>query len=902
MARSTVEDSKMVPADLAEGNLIRILHVDDETDLLKVAKRSLEMEGNFLVDSVSSVEEATRKLKKKKFDVIVSDYRMPGKDGLRFLQELRQEGNNTPFIIFTGKGREEVAITALNFGADWYISKSGNPETVYPELAHSIQQAVERKRTEQKLRESEENYRNLFELAPDAIVTLDMKGFVTSCNAQTLMKTGYSRNEITGKHFSKLGFLRPKEVPRYLRLFSSISSGKLPEPFEAIWHHKDGTPFVSEFHAGLIKKDGKTVGFQVIARDITKRKKTEEILHESEERFRSIVENSHSGIAIVDDNFQVLYVNSEVERIVRRPKTEILGQDFRRFLDRESRPLAQDLYVRRQNGEEVPSQYYFKITREDGEKRDVEIKSTIMRNIQGRIQTIAQVLDVTEQKKTEDKLRREKEQFETLFNLMADPVVIVDSKGKFLAISDRVSRITGYEKEELVGKNFMRIPIVTAKSKAILVKNLAKRMMEKQIAPYEIEVVRKDGRKLPFEINAAKIEYEDRPADLVVFRNLEERKKAEKMIRENQEKFERLFKDNPEAAVYVDGGFHILDVNPKFTELFGHSLFEVKGQTLLDIIVPEDKVKEAKELDQGAKSGHVYCSDTVRKRRDGTRVPVSISAAPIKVEGQLLGYVGLYKDISELKTTEKAVQETMIKLATMNEKLRVVGRLTRHDVRNKLATVRGNVFLARKRLPRNHEASEYLKQVDSAVHQVEEIFDFAGSYEMLGIEELSYLEVEKSFQEAVQLFPHLQDVEVLSDCRGVMVLADSLLRRLFYNLIDNSLRHGENVRAIKVHFEESDEDELELIYEDDGVGIPKSKKEKIFMEGYGKGTGYGLYLITKICEVYGWEIRETGKHGKGVRFTMTIPEVNEEGRTLYKHKSPTLLKPSQPFLTSKEGS
>lgn len=142
------------------------------------------------------------------------------------------------------------------------------------------------------------------------------------------------------------------------------------------------------------------------------------------------------------------------------------------------------------------------------------------------------------------------------------------------------------------------------------------------------------------------------------------------------------------------------------------------------------------------------------------------------------------------------------------------------------------------------------------------------------------MDVEKTTKEAVQLFPDLQ-VKVVNECHGLTVFADSLLRQLFYNLIHNSLTHGEKVNRIRVRFEEAERDQMKLIYEDNGVGIPKAEKERIFNEGYGKGTGYGLYLIKKMCEVYGWTIRETGKLGKGAQFTMTIHETNESGKMAY---------------------
>jgi signal transduction histidine kinase len=114
-----------------------------------------------------------------------------------------------------------------------------------------------------------------------------------------------------------------------------------------------------------------------------------------------------------------------------------------------------------------------------------------------------------------------------------------------------------------------------------------------------------------------------------------------------------------------------------------------------------------------------------------------------------------------------------------------------------------------------------------------------------------------------------------------MVLADPQLKQLFHNLIDNSLKHGEKVSLIRVYYEEG-KDKLKMVYEDNGIGISNDVRRNLFREGYGKGTGYGLYLMAKLCKMYGWTIQETGKYGKGAQFTITIPKMNEKGKTLYK--------------------
>jgi signal transduction histidine kinase len=218
----------------------------------------------------------------------------------------------------------------------------------------------------------------------------------------------------------------------------------------------------------------------------------------------------------------------------------------------------------------------------------------------------------------------------------------------------------------------------------------------------------------------------------------------------------------------------------------------------------------------------------------------------------------------------------------MNEKLRVVGGLTRHDARNKLTTITGNAYLARKKLAGNTEVASHLDDIEKAVEQVVRIFEHAKTYEMLGSQDLTQIDVGKAINEAVSLFPDLHDVEIINECRRLTVRADSLLRQLFYNLIDNSFKYGQKLSHIKIHCVHN-ETELTLVYEDDGTGIPQTAKPMIFEEGFttGKGSGYGLYLIGKMMEVYGWTIKETGEPGKGVLFAIVIPKIGQDGKENY---------------------
>ena len=219
-------------------------------------------------------------------------------------------------------------------------------------------------------------------------------------------------------------------------------------------------------------------------------------------------------------------------------------------------------------------------------------------------------------------------------------------------------------------------------------------------------------------------------------------------------------------------------------------------------------------------------------------------------------------------------------MVKINEKLGVVGRLTRHDARNKLSVILNNTYLAKQALGKQQDSTTYLQSIESAVEQMEKIFDFAKTYEMLGVEELTEMNVEKIFNEAAALLSGTKKITLTNKCAGLTVLADSLLRQLFYNLIHNSLEHGERVNQICIRYV-IDGKELKIIYEDNGIGIAQDEKEKIFDEGNGKGTGYGLYLIKKICEAYGWTMKETGTPNKGVLFEMTIPRPHKQRKNAY---------------------
>jgi len=345
---------------------------------------------------------------------------------LKFFQEVWKTGKpiNFPLSIY-----KDVRIQGYK---EYYVYKlsSGEIVAVY-------QDYTEHKKIEEQLRSSEERLKIIFESAPDAIYIHDLKGKFLDGNKAAEDMLGYEREELIGSNFLKLKMLSARGLIKASALLVKNLQGKGTGPTEFVLNHKDGRQIPVEISTFPVEIKGQTVVLG-IARDISERKQAEKLLQKSEERFRAVVENSHSGILIVGDDFKFDYVNDQLCKILGRKPEEIISHDFREFLDKDSKKIVEDRYVRRQREEDVLSNYEFNIVRKDGEIRRVEISSTIVIDSKGLIWTIGQLLDITERKRTEESLRSSEERYRTLF--MSSPVetIIVDMDGKILAFNKAI--------------------------------------------------------------------------------------------------------------------------------------------------------------------------------------------------------------------------------------------------------------------------------------------------------------------------------------------------------------------------------------------------------------------------------------------------------------------------------
>ncbi len=855
----------------SSSNDIRILHVDDDSDFLEVAKQIIKISGDFEVDGALSVDEAYEKLKTQTYDVIVCDYELPVKNGLQFLKELRAQKNDIAFILFTGKGREEVAVTALNLGTDGYYNKHGSTETVFGELVHGIINVTDERRTKRALEDREKHYRALMDQAADYILVLEYPDdgvpIIRDANSAALSVHGYSMDELFGKPITFLDTHFDQQ--KINSLASEVREGK-SVTFQTLHQRKDGSMFNVEVNIKGIKFGSKTWAI-AIERDITERIHAQEALRSSEARYRALFEQAGDYILLMEIPVGKLPIirdaNSAVLRALGYTRDELIGKPIS-FVDPSSDMPKTDNLVKHL---QEKRKYSFETTqrRKDGSFINVEALVKAVK-IGSEIWFLSIERDITDRKRAEEALKRSEAHFRSLFDHAVDCILIFElNEGGDAIIRDAnpsALKMHGYTLEELIGKPLSIL------DRNLDIEGLRRGMSQVSDVPlvYHVKHQRKDGSIIEVEASLLRMLINDKVMGVSFERNVTEQNSVADALRLGEARFRALYDNSYDAVVLMKPDGQIVSANSTACRMFGWTEQELMTIGRDGIMVIDERAKRT--IMERETTGQAKAELTFR-RKDGSTFEGDLTSTRFMEPNGNTRVSMIIRDISARKHAEMELKESSQKIGTMNEKLRVVGGLTRHDVKNKLSIITANIYLLKKRFGNDLELAKYLDAINLAVTSSDKLLEFSRLYEKIGAEALTKVNVEDCFNEAVALMPNLVGVEVANECQGLSVMADSLLRQLFYNLLDNSLKHGVKVTKIKSSFAQL-EDGVRLYYEDNGVGISDLNKQKLFTEGFttGNGSGLGLRLAKKMVEVYGWTIKETGVPNEGVRFEIAIPK------------------------------
>nr|WP_320160845.1 PAS domain S-box protein [uncultured Methanoregula sp.] len=321
--------------------MFKVMYVDDEPALLELGKIFLEQSGHLQVDTVSSVEQALEKLQQEKYDGIISDYQMPGKDGLQFLKYIRSRNLDLPFILFTGRGREEIVIEALNSGADFYLQKGGEHKSQFVELEHKIKNAIDRRRTQDRLRESEQRMAGIIDFLPDATFAINLDKKVIAWNKTLELMTGVLADAVLGTSGYATSPHGQEEKKPPLVDFVLNKDKELEKKYPYV--HRQGDKIISETYmpglyggkgahvwrvaSPLYDSRGNMIGAIEALRDITQRKEAEEELQRKNEDLHAAYEQLTATEEELRANYEELASSErELHRVKERYQSVVEDQ------------------------------------------------------------------------------------------------------------------------------------------------------------------------------------------------------------------------------------------------------------------------------------------------------------------------------------------------------------------------------------------------------------------------------------------------------------------------------------------------------------------------------------------------------------------------------------------------
>jgi PAS domain S-box-containing protein len=396
---------------------------------------------------------------------------------------------------------------------------------------------------------------------------------------------------------------------------------------------------------------GRIVSCLEIVRNITERKRAEQALRESEARFRSIVDNSQVGILILDDAYHILYVNDEQCRISGYSRDEIIGQDFRGFLDKGSQRLVTGRYSRRQKGEEVPSHYEFSFIAKDGQKRHVEVNATVIKNSAGEARTVAQMLDITEHKRTEEELKEEKNKLQSVISAMEDGLTIQDRNFNIIYQNEVSKRSSGGDRigEKCYRAYENRDEICDGCPVKKAFNDGKSHTTERMGTGPSGEVIFWENTANPIRNAKGKI-----ISCLELSRDITERKKAEEALADELTRRRILVDQSRDGIVILDQNGKVYEANQRFAEMLGYTPEEVRKLSVWDWEFQYPREQVAEMIQTVDETGDHF--ETLHRRKDGTVLDVEISTNGAIIAGQKLIFC-VCRDITERKQADRALLE-----------------------------------------------------------------------------------------------------------------------------------------------------------------------------------------------------------------------------------------------------
>ncbi|MFC6875208.1 PAS domain S-box protein [Halobellus marinus] len=844
---------------------VDVLHVDDDPSVAELTATYLERKTDRITVRIASdAAEGRKLLAENDIDCVVSDYEMPGENGIEFLRAVRENHGDLPFILYTGRGSEEVASDAVSAGVTDYLQKGSGTEQ-YELLANRILNAVEAYRSRRKLSERTRRLETLIDTLPGMVYRCqnDPAWPMETVEGDVESLTGYpadalEQNEVRWGET----ILHPEDrEPMWEAVQEALDSDRTFEITYRIITKTGDTKVMWERGRGIYE-DGSLQALEGFITDITERKEREEQLERTTARLEALFENSPDMINIHDKDGTIVDVNGRFCEVFDQPPEELVGKKVWE-IDRELDPEGiREMWQTMAPGDRFEVETEF--GRADGERFPVEVHVTRLPENDGQPRFMVISRDITEAKEREANLRR----YEQMVNAMREAACIYDEAGNYVVVNERLAEVYGTAPEALVGEPSAFLNTVRARADGDPFYELLDG--DRDEVRGELESVFGAYGDAFVEYRLTPLVRDGRIDGVVsVTRDITERKQRERALEEARKEYEDLINGMEDSAWVIDTDDEtFLQVNDAAVERTGYTRAELLSMRPHDIDAHLE-CEEISALIDDIVDDEIQVFETVHETKDGARIPVEISATLISYRGET-AVLSIARDITDRKEREKRLEQ--------------FASVVSHDLRNPLNVAEGRLELACEECD-----TEHLAEVQRAHERMEDLIEDLLTLARDGDDD--------SHREWIELAPFAKrcwqsvatgDAQLRVVDNRTIRADPSRLRRLFENLLRNAVEHSSTSPRSDTHGDADEHDGAVTIVvgalddgfyiEDTGPGIPERQRMDVFEMGYSTdtdGTGFGLNIVEQVVESHSWEIEITEASDGGARFEITGVEHEE---------------------------
>jgi PAS domain S-box-containing protein/putative nucleotidyltransferase with HDIG domain len=543
----------------------------------------------------------------------------------------------------------------------------------------SIRDITGQRRAEERLSASQADLQVIFDGVLDGIVLFDKTGKVIRANKSVLENSGLAEEDIVGRNFDDLGILAPESAEAVQSVAKELLAGKDLDNLELDVHTKSGKILRVEARITVLKRDGEMVGAIAVLRDISYRKQAEDALRQQERYFKALIERTSDAIAVVDRNGKPKYLSPSCEHMLGYSMQDVDEEgtgSASEYVHPDDIGAMRERFAHLLEAEGASSLDEVRVRHKDGDWRVVEATSTNLLNDPSVEGIVVNLRDITDRQQADVALKESEKRYRLLADNASDVIWIMNMDMRLTYVSPSVVGLCGYTSEEIVSQTLQEIltsPSFDSATKAWTEEQAEEDKGFKDLhrsRVLQLEMNCKNGSTVWIEVKASFLRDDEGKAIgvLGVARDIAERRKAQQSVEESEKRY-RLLSDNVSDVIWtMDMKMRLTYISPSVNRLRGYTVDEILVAPAEESFTPESALVARKSIEKLLKANDALTGQGERRTstvelemqcKGGSTVWTETRLSLVGgTEGQPVGLIGITRDITERKKTEKALQES----------------------------------------------------------------------------------------------------------------------------------------------------------------------------------------------------------------------------------------------------